>query len=250
LRQGMVDDMTVRHLAPNTMLCYLKQVSYLARYFAGSPEQLGPEQVREYQIYLARDRRVSVNSRRREHSPIVRRHSLRRNAISRPSAGESQASGHRNRWRGSFDQGRFTLRRVLSGPRGIRTPRTELTRLGVGSTSLIRWEEAPHDGIRRRGYRRLGGLYSWHGWFAPVRLGDQTYRDLARDPRHGSRRPFPNSEHSDYPRWKVAGLPGCQISFGTVPSRGVEVRCEPAKTARLRPAMAEPAQSPVVREDA
>ena len=63
LRQRMIDDMTVRNLAPNTMLCYLKQVSYLARYFGRSPAQLGPEQIREYQLYLAQDRRVSVSSR-------------------------------------------------------------------------------------------------------------------------------------------------------------------------------------------
>ncbi len=63
LRQRMIDDMTVRNLAPNTMLCYLKQVSYLARYFGRSPEQLGPEEIREYQLYLAQDRRVSVSSR-------------------------------------------------------------------------------------------------------------------------------------------------------------------------------------------
>jgi hypothetical protein len=38
LRQGTIDDMTVRNLAPNTMLCYLKQVNYLARYFGRSPQ--------------------------------------------------------------------------------------------------------------------------------------------------------------------------------------------------------------------
>jgi integrase/recombinase XerD len=63
LRQRMIDDMTVRNLAPNTMLCYLKQVSYLARYFGRLPERLGPEEIREYQLYLAEDRRVSVSSR-------------------------------------------------------------------------------------------------------------------------------------------------------------------------------------------
>src|ERR1700756_3316019 len=63
LRQRMIDDMTVRNLAPDTMLCYLKQVSYLARYFGKSPEQLGPEEIREYQLYLAQDRKVSVSSR-------------------------------------------------------------------------------------------------------------------------------------------------------------------------------------------
>jgi Phage integrase, N-terminal SAM-like domain len=47
LRQRMIDDMTVRNLAPNTMLCYLKQVHYLARYFHKSPEQLSPEDIRE-----------------------------------------------------------------------------------------------------------------------------------------------------------------------------------------------------------
>ena len=30
LRQRMIDDMTVRNFAPNTILCYLNQVSYFA----------------------------------------------------------------------------------------------------------------------------------------------------------------------------------------------------------------------------
>jgi len=63
LRQRMIDDMVVRNLAPNTMLCYLKQVHYLARYFGRSPERLTPDEIREYQLYLAQDRKVSVNSR-------------------------------------------------------------------------------------------------------------------------------------------------------------------------------------------
>src|SRR6516225_2744643 len=62
LSQRMIDDITVRNLAPNTMLCYLKQVNYLSRYFGRSPQQLGPEEIREYLLYLARDRKVSVNS--------------------------------------------------------------------------------------------------------------------------------------------------------------------------------------------
>jgi integrase/recombinase XerD len=63
LRQRMVDDMIVRNLAPNTMRCYLKPVSYLASYFGKSPERLGPEEIREYQLCLAQDRKVSVSSR-------------------------------------------------------------------------------------------------------------------------------------------------------------------------------------------
>jgi site-specific recombinase XerD len=63
LRQRMIDDMTVRNFAPNTMLAYLKQVTYFAQHFGKSPERLGPEEIRSYQIYLARERKVSVSSR-------------------------------------------------------------------------------------------------------------------------------------------------------------------------------------------
>ena len=62
LRQRMIDDMTVRNFAPNTMVNYLKQVSYFARHFGRSPERLGPEQIRSYQIYLAKEKRVSVST--------------------------------------------------------------------------------------------------------------------------------------------------------------------------------------------
>ena len=58
LRQRMIEDMTVRNFAPNTQQSYLQQVSLFARYFGKSPEQLGPEQIRTYQIYLAEDRKV------------------------------------------------------------------------------------------------------------------------------------------------------------------------------------------------
>ena len=63
LRQRMIDDMTVRNFAPNTILAYLKQVSYFAQHFDKSPERLGSEEIRSYQIYLAKERRVSVSSR-------------------------------------------------------------------------------------------------------------------------------------------------------------------------------------------
>lgn len=63
LRQRMIEDMTVRNFAPNTQQSYLQQVSLFARYFGKSPEQLGPEQIRTYQIYLAEDRKVAVGTR-------------------------------------------------------------------------------------------------------------------------------------------------------------------------------------------
>jgi site-specific recombinase XerD len=63
LRQRMTEDMTVRNFAPNTQESYLRQVSLFARHFDKSPEQLGPEEIRAYQIYLAEERKVSVGTR-------------------------------------------------------------------------------------------------------------------------------------------------------------------------------------------
>src|SRR5437868_8946578 len=52
LRQRMTEDMQVRNLSPHTQASYIQQVSLFARYFSKSPELLGPEEIRAYQIYL------------------------------------------------------------------------------------------------------------------------------------------------------------------------------------------------------
>lgn len=53
LRQRMLQDMGTRNLAVNTQLAYVQQISAFARHFDCSPEALGPEQVRTYQVYNA-----------------------------------------------------------------------------------------------------------------------------------------------------------------------------------------------------
>src|SRR6516162_979905 len=63
LRQRMIEDMTVRNFAPNTQESYLHQVSLFARHFGKSPDQLGPEDIRAYQIYLADEKKVAVSTR-------------------------------------------------------------------------------------------------------------------------------------------------------------------------------------------
>lgn len=63
LRQRMIDDMTLRNFAPNTQLSYLQQVTLFARYFHKSPELLGPEEIRSYQLYLANEKHAAVSSR-------------------------------------------------------------------------------------------------------------------------------------------------------------------------------------------
>ena len=62
LRQRMLEDMGIRNFAENTQLSYLQQVSLYARYFDRSPDELGPEQVRAYQVHLTKTRKLSPSS--------------------------------------------------------------------------------------------------------------------------------------------------------------------------------------------
>jgi integrase/recombinase XerD len=63
LRQRMIDDTIVRNPAPNTQESYLQQVSLFARYFNKSPDQLGPEEIRSYQLYLADEKHAAAGTR-------------------------------------------------------------------------------------------------------------------------------------------------------------------------------------------
>ena len=56
LRQRMIEDMQIRNLSVNTQTSYVQQVSLFARHFNKSPELLGPEQIRAYQVYLTNER--------------------------------------------------------------------------------------------------------------------------------------------------------------------------------------------------
>jgi integrase/recombinase XerD len=62
LRQRMTEDMQVRNLALNTQTSYLQQVSLFARHFEKSPEQLGPEHIRDYQVYLTNEKKLAPGS--------------------------------------------------------------------------------------------------------------------------------------------------------------------------------------------
>ena len=62
LRQRMLEDMQVRNLAPHTQTLYVRQVAQFARHFQKSPECLGPDEIRAYQIYLTNERKLAVAS--------------------------------------------------------------------------------------------------------------------------------------------------------------------------------------------
>jgi integrase/recombinase XerD len=53
LRRRMIDDMTVRNLSPATQQSYVYAVAKFSRFFGRSPDQLGVEEVRAYQLHLA-----------------------------------------------------------------------------------------------------------------------------------------------------------------------------------------------------
>jgi integrase/recombinase XerD len=52
LRQRFLDDLQLRNYSPRTVQTYLQHVVRFARHFHRSPEQLGPEEVRLYQLHL------------------------------------------------------------------------------------------------------------------------------------------------------------------------------------------------------
>src|SRR5437879_9938277 len=62
LRLRMLEDMQIRNLAVNTQESYVQQISLFARYFNQSPERLGPEQIRTYQLYLTKERKLATSS--------------------------------------------------------------------------------------------------------------------------------------------------------------------------------------------
>jgi len=63
LRQRMIEDMMVRNFSLNTQKIYVDRVAKFAQYFGKSPELLGPEEIRTYQLYLIHDRNASWSTR-------------------------------------------------------------------------------------------------------------------------------------------------------------------------------------------
>lgn len=62
LRLRMLEDMSIRNLADNTQTSYIQQIATFAKHFSRSPEELGPEEIRAYQLYLTQTRRLSASS--------------------------------------------------------------------------------------------------------------------------------------------------------------------------------------------
>ena len=52
LRQRMIEDLQLRNRSPRTIETYISHVARFAKFHGRSPDQLGPEEVRAYQLHL------------------------------------------------------------------------------------------------------------------------------------------------------------------------------------------------------
>jgi len=62
LRERMREDMQIRNLSPATQSQYLICVRCFSMYFGESPDRLGPEEIRAYQLYLLHQKGLSPSS--------------------------------------------------------------------------------------------------------------------------------------------------------------------------------------------
>ncbi len=60
--QRMVGDMQLRNLADATIDAYTYHVDKFCQFFGKPADQLGPEEIRQYQLYLVNEKKVSWSS--------------------------------------------------------------------------------------------------------------------------------------------------------------------------------------------
>lgn len=62
LRKIMLEELQRRNYAQTTIDCYTRTLEHFSRYFQHSPDQLGPEHIREYQAALFKKWKLAPNT--------------------------------------------------------------------------------------------------------------------------------------------------------------------------------------------
>jgi integrase len=66
LRKTMLEELQRRNDSQTTVNGYVKVVAAFAKHFNRPPDQLGPEQIRAYQVYLFNERKLNARKGRRD----------------------------------------------------------------------------------------------------------------------------------------------------------------------------------------
>jgi integrase/recombinase XerD len=59
LRKRMQEELQRRNYSESTTICYLRQITEFAKHFGRSPAHLGPEEIKQFQLYLVQQKKVS-----------------------------------------------------------------------------------------------------------------------------------------------------------------------------------------------
>ena len=59
LRRRMLEELRLRNHSPNTIDTYIRCVGKFAQHFGLPPDRLGPEHVRQYQLFLVQRKKVA-----------------------------------------------------------------------------------------------------------------------------------------------------------------------------------------------
>ena len=59
LRQRMLEDLEIRRYSPTTIRIYLHAIAEFAQHFGTPPDQLGAEHIRQYQLFLMKEKNAS-----------------------------------------------------------------------------------------------------------------------------------------------------------------------------------------------
>ena len=62
LHKKMIRDMQLRNFSCQTQRAYINSVAGLAKHYHRSPDQIGPEQIQDYIIYLLNERKIAIGS--------------------------------------------------------------------------------------------------------------------------------------------------------------------------------------------